>query len=624
MPAPYNLISGVDANYNFPPQVLDALFASTGFNSKLTTAIAGNQAVIDGAASQALNGVGLIPKWKASTAYAVGTWTVSPRGNFMICATAHTSASSFSQATEANWTFINGGPRGWLPFNADFELYRNSPGVWLMPSQAYVDTYLNWPSDLPKLPGIFIVHGDYVNGSTIIFGQTIWTYGTSYGKRERTTRSGAAWNPWVDPYATGTSTVTGIEKDYALSNNARRDAFINAHGGSIGLGNTCGVAIRLDHGAVNARDKVIDKFVANAMPWSWAVNPGSSRLALAENGNLGWSFYQDACQNKGGQIVNHGMNHIDATTLAAKKVELVDSQVLLQTNIPLQTVDLFAVPGVGGTNMDGWTSTNTTEHFTSNFDGAKLVLDQHAFSSGYTPGLYRDLDGNPKNGETHYTLDTATLADVQTRVGLAQSYRAGIQFMLHPSLIDTEGYITTAELHSILDWLAAERDAGRVTLLSLGGLLMADYDSYERHNLLRNPEFIGTSGWNTAGYTGFTGVAPTRTAPSVFGYAQSTTSAAQLSQNIDLTNRAHFAGRHREIVATFTADASGAVARLQLEHLASSSTITKDVTLAPNETRTVRFIGLMPIWSGSNLPTFRAGRLSGGAVKVTNPGVLAV
>ncbi|ASR80272.1 tail protein [Arthrobacter phage Heisenberger] len=610
----YDTYPGVDENNEFPPPVRAAFANSSELLSKITSSIASNSAVVDGAAAQALNGVGLIPKWKANTSYAVDQWAISPRGNFIICKTAHTSPSTFSEATEVNWTFINGGPRKWLPFGADLDTYRTSAGgvsVWLMPSQAYVDTYVNWPADLPKAPGLFIVHGDYINGSTIIFGQTVWTYGATYGKRERTTRSGAAWNPWVDPYASGTIN-TGLASDYALSNQSLRDAFRRRRG-SLGTNNVTAIAIRLDHGAVYAKDKCIPKFVQHGLPWSIAINPGSGRLALAENAGITWSEYHDWVKNKGGEILNHGMDHADASTSADLKIQLVDSKPILQTNIPTQAIEVFAVPGVGGTNMNGWTSTNTPEHFTSAYEAARLVLENHAFSTGYTPGLYRELDGYPSNGETHYTMDSAaTASDVIARIQNAQNYGTGLQLMLHPSQMDTAGNITTTTFNEIMDWIASERDAGRLVVLSTSGLFLADMHSSVRHNLLRNPELQGTNGWNTSGYTGFT------------GFAQSNTSAGQISQNIDLTNRAHHAGSLREITAKFTADSSGGIARLQIEHVAAGINVVKDVTLSANEVKTVRFSALMPIWSGSNLPTYRAGRLSGGAIKVENPGVLAV
>ncbi|AMM44387.1 hypothetical protein MUDCAT_19 [Arthrobacter phage Mudcat] len=558
---------------------------------------------------------GFVAKWRPSTMYALNQWAISPRGNLMICTTPHTSTTTFSTANEANWAILNPSSRGWLPTGADLNTFIDA-GTWVIPNQATADSIVNWPAGLTRAPGIFVVEGDYRFGSTIVFMQTLWTYGSNNpGKRERSKLSGAtgAWNNWIDPYAM-TDISGAMTSDYAMSNMALRDAFIRRRGGSLGSNGVAVLALRWDHGAVPFRDKLLPKLLEKNLPSSFVINPSAYRLGLAENLGVTWDDYNYWAKHYGIEFVDHGMDHLDAADTAALKVQILDSKDLLQTNIPTQSIDLYSPPGVTGTGLlDPWVGTSSPDYFTAKWEPARYVLESHAFSSGYGPGLYRDLDGNPSNGETHWTMDNETSsAAMITRIQTAQSLGSGIQLMLHPSQVDLTGKITLATFNEIMDFIAAERDAGRLIVTTMGGLFMANSRSSFRHNMLRNPSFNGTIGWNSTGYTLSEGV------------AQSNTSAGLLSQTIDLTNRAFFAGAHREITAKFTADASGAVVRLRLVHTAAGIDVDKQITLAANETKTLRIHALMPIWSGSNLPVFYAGRVSGGAVKVEDVGVLAV
>jgi hypothetical protein len=46
--------------------------------------------------------------------------------------------------------------------------------------------------------------------------------------------------------------------------------------------------------------------------------------------------------------------------------------------------------------------------------------------------------------------------------------------MIHPSLVDSEGYITTAEIEGFLDAVVTARDAGQVAVMGPYDALLAD------------------------------------------------------------------------------------------------------------------------------------------------------
>lgn len=104
-----------------------------------------------------------------------------------------------------------------------------------------------------------------------------------------------------------------------------------------------------------------------------------------------------------------------------------------------------------------------------------MILESHAVSTGAIPGTGpRVLDGQVRQAQGHVTLDAMTLARAQTWIGDAEAQRRGLQLMLHPSLVDTAGHITTATVEAILDHIVAERDAGRLTVLGPYDLMLAD------------------------------------------------------------------------------------------------------------------------------------------------------
>lgn len=576
-------------------------------------AIANDPSVASSAATMAQSTAGLIPKWKASTSYVIGEWRISPTGAIVSSLTNHTSGASWT-ATYAttNWSIVSGVPKGRIALNTDMNNLK-TPGWYVIHNQATADSCLNLPI---KVPSVIVVEGDAdpVNGSTIVFFQQQKTYGNpalgGNQVRERSTASAVAWNPWVDPRAIPAPVVVPAT-EYALDNRALLDTFVQRRGGRIGTNGLPVVALRFDHGAVNFRDKVLPKLQSRSLPAGLAINPGPARLALPENAGVTWADYNDWAVNHGIEPLDHGMDHVDATDLASMTTQLVDSQALLQANMPTSAIECLAVPGVSGTDMNGWTATDTPRHFGSTYDAGRLALSAHALVTGYMPGRYRTLDGKPANGETHYAMDNVVVASTITdMITEAQAYGAGLQLMLHPSRVDYgDGYITTAVLNEILDFIADERDAGRLLVLSMSGLMLADSSTSYRHNLVRNAGFNTFYGWaGSAGYT------------TSGGAATSSSSAGLLTQTVGMSNQAWAAGAVRALTAKFTSP-EGAVARLSVTHAGTGLAVTRDVTLAAGVPVNVSEFFTVPI--GATTLTLSVGRVSGGTVRVEGVGILA-
>jgi hypothetical protein len=74
----------------------------------------------------------------------------------------------------------------------------------------------------------------------------------------------------------------------------------------------------------------------------------------------------------------------------------------------------------------------------------------------------------------HYTMDALTPAQIIAQIDSAKTSKTGIQFMVHPSLLDTPGYLTSTDLETVLAYADAERAAGRLKIYSPYDLLLAD------------------------------------------------------------------------------------------------------------------------------------------------------
>lgn len=71
-----------------------------------------------------------------------------------------------------------------------------------------------------------------------------------------------------------------------------------------------------------------------------------------------------------------------------------------------------------------------------------------------------------RQGMGHITVDGYTLSQVQTYVEQAKTGKTALQIMLHPSRLNTEGYMTAATFLSVLEYIKAEETAGRLTVIS--------------------------------------------------------------------------------------------------------------------------------------------------------------
>lgn len=327
-----------------------------------------------------------------------------------------------------------------------------------------------WPTQIPRGPIRLQVE---VSTGGIVY-QTIKSYGASATTLYRAT---VALTPTPFPFGAwkdlGAASSATDPSNAGLANAVRQDDFSFRRGGSKKLPFGAGaVALRFDHGLNNFDTEARPLLEARNLKYLLALN--SRGWSTAEN-NAVTAVMVDAWVAGGlCKIGNHGAHHNDCTTLAALQDCIVTGLAELKAQLPSAQIDGWFVPGVGGTNYQGFNGGQTPESFYTT-DAGRLILENHAVSSGAFPNTaQRILDGRVRNGMGHFTMDTSTVSAITAQIDSAIANRTGLQLMSHPSLLNTSGNITSANLATVLDYLVTKQSAGDLVVLDPYELLLAD------------------------------------------------------------------------------------------------------------------------------------------------------
>lgn len=498
-----------------------------------------------------------------------------------------------------------------LPTGTDINTVRTR-GHYLVASTSVAQTMTNLPYQ--DGPGVLEVESTSLG---LIF-HTYHAYGAGGGifHRRSSGTSNAPnfpYSPWikldtVPAEAPAADPLAGA----AFTNSALASAFVAARGGSIGTGGRAAVAFRYDHGLANFRDKILPLHRARGLPLGNAMNPGN--LGHVENGGVTWTEIAGWVANDGLQVLAHSYDHGPASTVAEIIAQVDDEHAAYEANLPEHVVEYFAPPGVSGGapgNWLGWTAANTVEHFTDAYAAAKAVLRRYAVTAGYLDGVYRPQQGSIRQGLSHMTMDgLTTFAECKSVIDAAVEQGAALQIMIHPSLVDTTGYISTAVITEMLDYVADLAAADELAVLSPSGLVLADNSHNRRHDMLHHGDFTDLSKWaSTTGWTFANNTA-------------STSTGSPLRRGVSVSDARYTRGRHRELTAKFRAP-TGAVVRLEATTNAGGVSIIKDYTLPASESWVELSIPVhMPITATG--VTIGVGRVSGGAVDVRDAAILAL
>lgn len=500
--------------------------------------------------------------------------------------------------------------QGEVPINQDLNTY-TVPGWSTFSYKGLADTLKNFPPAAVRAAGHVEVlshpsGGNYQRVIVIGAGGGIW-------QRRTLNVTTQTWTDWESVGgAPATPAPAASYPNAGLANAVRLQAFRRRRNGVLGTAGKPAIALRFDHGLIKFRDIVLPLLREFGLPSGLALNsrgwdrPESLGITAADVSK--WVL------NDGVEIWNHGATHGAASTTEGYVDEIVNGKKELETQFPMSAIEQWCVPGVGEAGYGGQSATDKPESF-FDYEAGRIIMEHHAVSTGHIPNMYRELYGEIQQGLSHQGMDSTGLSVIMSRMRTAASLSRGIQLMMHPSVIDEPGMITAAELRQVLAYIAAERDAGRLVVLSMSGLLMADTSHSRRPNLILDSDFTGsiTSGvWFQSGWT-----------KGAAGWAKSNGSTTPIYQSLITMDQSR--GALHEFAVKVKAAAAGVVeVRVHNSTDPNILNATKTVNLAAGEERTVRVFATLPLVAANHSHRVQVTDTSGAGIEVSAPSLRAV
>lgn len=359
-----------------------------------------------------------------------------------------------------------------IPIRHDFTNGSLPTGMHSVSSPARLATLINAPSWLSAGDVIFAAPGV---GFELVFHYNIGQLPELYYRSKLSSSGG--WSGFVK---IGNQATEESEKfspgQAALSHKVRQDFSIRRLGGTVGTSGRAAVSLRFDD---NPR-KFIDVILPVLKKYDLVGYLASANRYYDETG-VTYSEMQGVALNNGIEIANHSSTHGDSTGDNAIYDNTVGAADSLESKMPQIPVDTWTMPSLSGTKMDGYNDGRYPANFSGTTAG-RLIMGRHSAVNGYSGGRTSPLIGHPTVGQTHLTYETMTATSFKNYVIEAQNQGTGLTLMAHPSRIGTPGYMDLATFDACMAWLASEKAAGRLLILTAQGLAFADASSSIRPN----------------------------------------------------------------------------------------------------------------------------------------------
>lgn len=252
-------------------------------------------------------------------------------------------------------------------------------------------------------------------------------------------------------------------------------------GGVVGTAGATPVALSFDHGLTNFRDLVLPHLIRLGLPCTLALNPDdfgkSSDLAT-------WSEIQGWSLNHGIEMAHHARSHSDVAwaqqNLTGLRNMLLSTIPEMETEMPEVIADAFIQAGASGTFYQGFSTGLPAENWWEHPAG-RIVLDNFPVVTSALLGQAVPLTGEPVQTIDRIGMDYGSHATIaQGRIQACYGTHLGVSIFMHPSQLTVDGRISPQNLVSVLEWLAAERDAGRIEVLTVSGHAWSDPNRHTR------------------------------------------------------------------------------------------------------------------------------------------------
>ena len=447
---------------------------------------------------------GVVPNGSDVRSLAIGVWTVPSNAVFDSLVNAPAGARGLgiievnpfaSTYKTIRWTLVptSGAPQqwvssqfssGWGPWQATgwnkgeiptgSDVTKLSAGAYRVSSFATFDTLVNAPAEARGI-GTVVVLELTSSARTIT-----WVTAPSTGDPKMfycyVLSSGVVgwfdWTPQKTPATTPGSAVadtsnapiTTSATNAAARHMMLREAFYRRY--RVSTGGKAAVSLRFDDGHNAFKADILPMLRARGLPCSIAVC--SRRWNHVENNAVTPDEMNGWVLNDKVEVWNHTATHRDATGGGGTaEVEIVEGLRELRTQLPSAEIWGWYAPGIEN-GFDGFLPTREPHQLSATLAG-QLALANHAAVSGYVAGsARRPLDPMPQTtaGFAHYSLDGRVLSDAKAEIDRVVAERARENFMMHPSRLDLSNGISRADMAAILDYLVAQRNAGKLVILS--------------------------------------------------------------------------------------------------------------------------------------------------------------
>lgn len=300
----------------------------------------------------------------------------------------------------------------------------------------------------------------------------VWHPISSDQRYYRNVRVGSTWQGWKEYRPVNPGSTGGVEREMRVAQaNARR-------GGVYGTGGLAVLAMGFDHGTNNFISKVLPILQEAAAPAMLGLNSQMYDPAYMFNSSDNATTFaqlQEMAVNNGISVWNHGRLHNGGGA-----PEIIGGRDELSVSLPRLAIENWLHTGSYGDFNSG----NSFADYWENEIGA-TIMNSHAYLTGDIQEPIKPLSGQLKPGFDGEWIDNGAspLARVVTLVQEAQKRGGAVMTRCHPMYIDEPNYITTVQLRDFILWAAAERDAGRLLILTPDLLNLADAATSVRRNL---------------------------------------------------------------------------------------------------------------------------------------------
>ena len=283
------------------------------------------------------------------------------------------------------------------------------------------------------------------------------------------------WTGWEEytPASAQPAQDGAVEREMRVAQAAAR------RGGTYGTNGKAVLSLVFDHGTNNFLSKIVPMLAQYNVPATLGLNSrmyDPSYTFHHSDDETSWEQIQDAAIEHGITIWNHGMWHN-----ASGPEEIIGGRDELQDTLPEIPIDGWLHTGQYGDFNHG----NTFASYWQHNIGA-VIMNAHAYLTGDIQEPVKPLTGQLKPGFDGQWVDSGAnaISTIKSMVEDAQKVAGGVMLRHHPMYLDETGYLTSQQLEDFIAWAAAERDAGRLLILTADLINHADAGRSYRRNLL--------------------------------------------------------------------------------------------------------------------------------------------